>query len=433
MHNYALTTDGRPVTEVEETIKAHLPGLDVDLIQFSPRQAVLRGHAVRALDIEYAPNGAASLLRDWGVERIQSLSDEETVTLLRTRDLADLEPRRVAAAPPGTRFDWHLEACSVPAAWALLGGPEAIAWGDVRIGHIDTGYTEHPALGFPSPWVLTRLARTFVIPPRVGEGSPDTVELGDGRDNLAGFSGGHGTRMAGTMCGFAPSENYYGVAPKVPLIPVRITDSVWINHVQAEFAQAVHYLTQTERVSVINVSLGVFPGTGMSRFREAVARAYEAGVIVACAAGNYVNSVVSPACLSRTVAVAGVTDTDAPWSGSSYGLEVDISAPAGEVRRASTSRTGKFRYEGGGDGTSYASAMTSGAAALWLAYHGPAIDAAYPEPWQRVEAFAQLLRATARKPTNWNPGAFGNGVLNVANLLGNDLPSPSILTKALST
>ena len=125
------------------------------------------------------------------------------------------------------------------------------------------------------------------------------------------------------------------------------------------------------------------------------------------------------------LAVAGVAESLMPWGGSSHGPEVDMSGPADGIRRADMKRGNKASYKGGGDGTSYATALTAGAAALWLARHGPAIAAQYAQPWQRVEAFKALVRATALVPAGWQAGTFGAGVLDVQALLTAALPAPA--------
>jgi len=72
--------------------------------------------------------------------------------------------------------------------------------------------------------------------------------------------------------------------------------------------------------------------------------------------------------------------------------------------------------------------MVSGAAALWLLHHRDELRAAYPEPWQKVEAFRQCARASARKPPGW-PAGFGDGILNVKALLEIPLPAAAELSK----
>lgn len=152
-------------------------------------------------------------------------------------------------------------------------------------------------------------------------------------------------------------------------------------------------------------------------------------MILVCAAGNHVKDVVAPARLTRTIAVAGITSKEIPWGGSSFGPEVDFSAPAANIRRASTESVGNYVYGAGGDGTSYATAITSGAAALWLAHHGATLDSRYPEPWQRVEAFRKLVVDTTRKPTLWQSGSFGAGILDIDALLGAPLPAAADLSE----
>jgi len=141
-----------------------------------------------------------------------------------------------------------------------------------------------------------------------------------------------------------------------------------------------------------------------------------------------------PARLNRTIAVGGVTSADVPWAGSSFGPQVDFSAPAADLRRANVGRRSgalTFSYGAGGDGTSYATAITSGAAALWLHLRQDELQSAYGDAkWKRVAAFRQLARDCARIPQVtvdgerlWQDGAFGTGILDVAALLDADLPA----------
>ncbi len=436
MNNFILVTDGRPLAAVEKQLARYLPGLDARLFAFSEHQAILRGTLLRALEIQYPSVPPLQMLMVLGVADLKPIGDEASAMILAGRDAIDLPARPgVAAAARAARaavgLDWHLEQTFVPQAWQLLGGADAIAWGATKVGHIDTGYTRHPGLGFPATWVDTANAQTFFPAPASSDSNPFS-EPGGGLDNGIGVSAGHGTRMCGTISGHDPAASatpFFGVAPKVPVVSVRITDIVWINHAQREFGQAVSHLL-AQGVGAINVSLGVFLGGMIGDLRRAVNAAYDAGVILLCAAGNHVNSVVGPASLARTIAVAGVTRADSPWSGSSFGPEVDFSAPAADLRRASVKGTRTFHYAFGGDGTSYATAMATGAAALWLTHRRAELGVAYPEPWMRVEAFRTLARRTARVPAVWQPGSFGTGILDVAALLNAPLPPKNELRAA---
>ena len=53
-------------------------------------------------------------------------------------------------------------------------------------------------------------------------------------------------------------------------------------------------------------------GQVLPEMKRALDRAYEAGVIVVCAAGNYVDPVVAPARLSRTVGMAAPHTAEFP-------------------------------------------------------------------------------------------------------------------------
>jgi hypothetical protein len=416
----------RTVAQATRTLDEYLPGLSLGLVPLGSAKILVPASTLLALERQYGAAQVGPILAKAGASSSTAVDDSGAIALIRTRDTEDL-PRR-AARPQMAGLDWHLDEIQAPAAWALLGGPDAIAWGRVRVGHIDTGYTQHPALGFgtPAPWVDTGLAQTFIA----GQTSMDDPGPGLGVDPLAFSMDGHGTRTASTICGYAPTAQggaFYGIAPKVPLVPVRIANHVWINHAQEEFAQAVTHLIDQAGVGVISLSMGIFLSGVRKNLRRALNKAYEAGVIVICAAGNVVQDVVAPARLSRTLAIGGVAKADKkiiPWSGSSHGPEVDISGPAEGIRRAEMKK-GKPVYSHGGDGTSYATALTAGAAALWLARHGGVLDAQYPQPWQRVEAFKQLLRSEVRVPSPWYPGSFGTGVLDVEKLLSAPLPAPA--------
>jgi hypothetical protein len=301
--------------------------------------------------------------------------------------------------------------CHVADAWQAVGGPDHIDWGGVRLGQIDTGYTRHPAFGFPdSPWIDVDGGRTFM---------PDPAP-GGGQDTLTGPSGGHGT-TSGSICCAHVADIYYGVAPRVPLVPVRINDCVIIDQRAAEFEEAARYLVDEAKVSVINVSLGTFlKFTPPAAIRRAVDYCYDHGVILVGAAGNVPapDWPAYPAALPRAIAVAGVTSRALPSAGSSYGPWVDFSAPGKAVRRARTQKGPVYDYTDAGEGTTFAAAMTSGAAALWLAAQGTTIEARLPMPWQRIEAFRYLARRTVTKPSGWNPDrGFGAGILDIGRLV----------------
>ena len=420
--------DGRGLLHCRLTLERYLPGVDPGLTALDTSRALLAEATLAALDTAYGRAGSAAILREAGVLRSEPASQAEVLSALAERDPSTLPARLTAGVPP----NWHLDEVNVRAAWQQhWGSPDTITWGDVKVGQIDTGYTPHTVLGFGGqPWLDVAGSRTFYAP-GADDGDPGP---GQGVDPLADLWDGHGTRVASVICGFdanSPIGPYLGIAPKVPLVSVRIANTVLVTHAQREMAQALRYLTNDAKVSVINLSMGFLPRTQMKVLGKAIDEAYMAGVIFVCAAGQPLRHVISPAHGRRTIAVAGsTTNSDkvsVPWGKSAYGPAVDWTAPSDHIYRAEMKRPATSAYAGDGDGTSYATAITSGAAALWLARHGGALTTAYPLAWQRVEAFKAVAKATARLMPNQQPGSFGAGILDVVAMLNAALPPAASL------
>jgi len=249
---------------------------------------------------------------------------------------------------------------------------------------------------------------------------------------MRGAYAGHGTSSASLCTGFDPDEDFYGVAPCVPFVPVRVGEGILLDQCAYEFEAAIHYLVDKVRVKVINVSMGTFlAACAPEPIWRAVNHCYEHGVLLVAAAGNVPvrGWPAYPGALPRTIAVAGVVRSGKPWMVSSCGEWVDISAPAAGLRRAFATRDSTSGYTSAFGGTSCAAALVSGAAALWLHKHSAGLRA-YRTPWQRVEAFRHALRATATRPSHWDPDAgYGHGILNVHGLLCSTLPQASGLMR----
>jgi len=419
----------------------------------------------KALIAEAGKDRFGKFLKDHGAELSETVTEQQILAHIQTRDPADVPDRPSDEQPPLVDphskkiVDWHIVESNIHGAWKLIGGPENIDWNDVVVGHIDTGFTLHPVFGFTdgmlnSPWVNTVRDRNF-FSKETGyqvEGGYQGANSASGdsaEDPLGGMSHGHGTRTLSILCGFDTSDNskissaphssysgYFGVAPKVPVVPIRVEDSIWIqNELGKGLPDAINYLVESAGAQVISLSMGsprfFLSGPGVPRdLTRALKNAYSLGVIVVCAAGNHIpnESVVYPARLPRTIAVGGSAPNGIPWSRSSYGIQVDISAPAFPIRRATTQRIDKFLY-GFGDGTSFATPQVAGTAAMWLAYRHADIKATYQQPWQRVEAFLTLLKSTARVPSHWENRKYGAGILNAGDLLSANLPAANTLVR----
>ena len=423
MSQQLLQTDERGVEHALKVLTEYLPGLDPGLAPITKRQGLLPGTTMRALRLQYGDEQVAPILHLAGAVDWQPISETEALDLLLHRDPATLPPRPKA---PDANPLWHLDMLRARDAWAHWGGHQGIDWGPVRVGQIDTGYTDHPVFGFPNASCIDVAGGRTMFAPGAGVGGPGP---GSGVDPLEDQMDGHGTRVASVICGrdpAGPGSPYLGVAPRVPLVPVRIANHVLISHAQRELASALDYLVEAG-VSVVNLSMGFLPRFQMGVLDRAIDRAYEAGVIFVCAAGQPLSSVISPAHGRRTIAVAGCTRDGIPWGDSAHGSSVDWTAPAAAISRAQTAPGGQFGYDGTGNGTSYAAAVTSGAAALWLARRHAELTATYQHPWQRVEAFKAVAKSTARKMPHQQPGSFGAGILDIGALLAEALPPASAL------
>lgn len=333
-------------------------------------------------------------------------------------------PAAPIAGPPGG-ISWNVAMVRAPEAWDLLGGVAARPWQTIRVGHIDTGYTLHPVLGFEngvSPFDRVQDGINY----REGGLPLDPLDY-------VGQPG-HGTRTSSVLCGNAP-QTLLGVAPGVTVVPYRITDCVVIDTIvtHTRFAEAIRHAVVHAACDVLSVSLGdpCFPPRAVG---EAVDAAYEAGVILVAAAGNLTSEVTFPGRYSRAITAGGVTAERKPWTGASRGARVDICAPAENVVRANTRRVnGAMLFElldKEGDGTSYATVHVAGAAALWLAHHGAALRP-LRGTWQLVESFRACLRAGAvTPPMAWPSSGWGAGILDIVRLLQAPLPDPASLRQA---
>ena len=113
-----------------------------------------------------------------------------------------------------------------------------------------------------------------------------------------------------------------------------------------------------------------------------------------------------------------------PWSGSSQGKAVDVTAPAESVWRAHYNKQGHPSV-GRSNGTSYAVALTAGVAAIWLAYHGREKLINDYGADQIHNVFRELLMKTANSDHQLPKNRFGAGIVDAKALLEEPLPNPA--------
>jgi hypothetical protein len=340
-----------------------------------------------------------------------------------------------ASIPHGTNFDWYLDDANS----GLRSARNAIQtlpdqW-QVRIGHLDTGYTDgHQLL----PVRLDRQLQRSFVPGDNTQSAVDPFKTGFMKNP------GHGT---GTLCllaggrlsglGFTDENradgDYLGGAPHATVIPVRIAPSVVLLYTSG-FAQGLDYLLApngdpSQRVDVVSMSMG---GVCSAAWTDIVNRAYDAGVVLCTAAGNHFGdlpptSIVYPARYRRVIAVCGVMQDGRPYAdlplkimcgcyGPQSKMSTAMAAYSPNLPWALFNNPKAFRWDG--EGTSAATPQVAAAAALYIEAH---YDELQKLPgWAKVEAVRNaLFTAAARKSGGGKIDArLGNGVLDAAAALG---------------
>jgi len=225
-----------------------------------------------------------------------------------------------------------------------------------------------------------------------------------------------------------------GVAPGLPVIPYRVSDTVVLASIELRrnVAMAVRDAVQRQGAEVISISLG-FPqlsifqrfwrsiGVGGIRFDGRIYQTYDVSD------HQYVD-IWGPAAeiflaetrrkSGRKVFRTGTSEDEEPVSSGGSVIPSSLSNASASISNR-------------GNGTSYATVHVSAAAALWWQHRGAEIEARYGQHrWQIVEAFRALLKQTAR-PITPQRGAPTNGTggLDIAALLDADLPAAATLKR----
>lgn len=178
---------------------------------------------------------------------------------------------------------------------------------------------------------------------------------------------GHGTHVAGTIAGLNNNLGVLGVAPSVELYAVKVLDQSG-NGSHSNIARGIEWAMNND-MDIVNMSLG--GPTGSTTLQRAADAAYNSGVLLIAAAGNTGTSGVGyPARYSSVMAVAATDSNNARASFSTYGPEVEISAPGVGIN--STYPTNTYASL---NGTSMASPHVAGVAALVKAKYPSATNA----------------------------------------------------------
>ncbi|MFI7434371.1 S8 family serine peptidase [Micromonospora haikouensis] len=293
-------------------------------------------------------------------------------------------PAPARAADTVRGLQWHLDALRIPEAHKLSRGK------GVTVAVIDGGvYAAHPDL---RGQVLRGTSLSSAVRAD-GHADPDRE--------------GHGTAMAGIIAGRGGGPmRLLGIAPEAKILPVALgAPREW------DIAGGIRWAADAG-ADVINLSIGA-PGTD-PEVAEAVRYALGKGAVLVAAAGNRRTdqAVPMPANIPGVLAVGATGKDGSRWSGSVTGPELGLAAP-GERIISSVPPPASPNGYGVGDGTSDATAVVSGVAALVRSRY-PRLDA--------TNVVNRLIRTARDRGAPGRDPEYGFGGVNVLAALTATVP-----------
>ncbi|AQL41632.1 peptidase S8 and S53 subtilisin kexin sedolisin [Halorientalis sp. IM1011] len=251
-------------------------------------------------------------------------------------------------------------------------------------------------------------------------GDDEIAEINLVHNGAAGDAFNHGTAVAGLVTGDGTASNgtYEGVAPDADIIDVQVLDRTGSARTSTIIDGVDHAIQQD--VDLITMSLGQTATTVRTDdpLHEIIDVAVERNITVVAAAGNTgslgYGTVQSPGIL-RDVITVGASDDEsgiAPYSNrgptpvGEY-VKPDLVAPGGNVTAPNASNDGYHTFEG----TSYATPLVSGTAALLKSRH----------PDWSPQRIKNVITSTADSVGTANTYLQGSGELNVSAALGANL------------
>ncbi|MGW8380904.1 S8 family serine peptidase [Streptomyces sp. ODS28] len=247
-----------------------------------------------------------------------------------------------AVAEDAQQKEWHLDAMQMDKVWEKSTGK------GVKVAVIDSGVNKS-----------TPSLRGQVLPGKDFSGSAGGVN-----DDPSG----HGTTMSEFVAGTGASGGLKGVAPGAKVIPFKVNlGDVGGDDQKDRFGEAIRAAADSD-AKIISMSFGgAAPSPAME---EGLKYAQKKGKLLFASAGNEAkkgNGSHYPAQYPEAIGVGSTNKAGSVSDYSSNGAQVDLSAPGSDL----PVHCGKDQknYCGGDGGTSAATAITSGTAALLWSKH----------------------------------------------------------------
>ena len=213
---------------------------------------------------------------------------------------------------------------------------------------------------------------------------------------------GHGTHVSGIIAAEINGIGTAGVAPKAKIVPLKCFDPSRSTYAD-DILDAIYDAVDVYGCKIINMSWGL--PSHNSLLKAAIDYAYNKGVIMVAAVGNYGNTTLYyPAAYDNVIGVASVNRNKVKSSFSQYNRSVMVAALGESVK--STGKDGNYVLK---SGTSQATPMVSGIAAVALSVDGSLTNT----------LFRQMLIETAEDLGDAGYDTkYGYGLANEEALLG---------------
>ncbi|CAL9407374.1 hypothetical protein SUDANB171_01580 [Streptomyces sp. enrichment culture] len=214
---------------------------------------------------------------------------------------------------------------------------------------------------------------------------------------------GHGTDMASLIAG-SGGNGVRGLAPGAKILPIRATTNQLDFDGEDRWAEAIDFAV-AEGAQIINISLAATDnGTAATSMGDSIAEATRQGVLIFAGTGNdgdTYNTAKFPAALDGIVGVGAVNSDGEREEYSTYGPQVAIAAPGGNVPGHCDGPTSPacIREEGG---TSSATALASASAALIWSQH--------PD-WTKNQVLRVMLNTAERPDDQRRDDYTGYGIV----------------------